>query len=163
MRPLGGPHLASRDPWESVPLPASLGPGSPHPGQTWWPLCLAVLGVAPCGLAALTWWGRHWLRLLSFIVRMGGLPSSSPASPERRGPRLCRERLAARPTGQRSARGGQGVPRVPSPAEVLGRPRRGWELQCELCLPRGWSGGRLVALPSDRPQVSKALSSGSRT
>lgn len=176
--------MASRDPWESVPLPASLGPGSSHPGRTWWPLCLAVLGGSSS-------WPRHpdavGKTLAPFaqlhredgglpappLPALGGLPGSSPAGPGG-APRLlpCRPWAEGISFAQREAGGtahrsevstrGQGVPRVPSPAEGLGRPRRGWELQCELCLLRGQSGGGLVAVPSDHPQVSEALSSGSR-
>lgn len=107
------------------------------------------------------------------LPALGGLPGSSPAGPGG-APRLlpCRPWAEGISFAQREAGGtahrsevstrGQGVPRVPSPAEGLGRPRRGWELQCELCLLRGQSGGGLVAVPSDHPQVSEALSSGSR-
>lgn len=98
-------------------LPVQGGPGGPSVARLW--------GVAPRSLAALSWWGSHWLCLLSFIVRRGEVPSSSPASPELKGPPLCRERLAALPQVRGQHTEDRVSPGSPTPTEALGRPQVG--------------------------------------
>lgn len=102
---LQGPMGICATPCQPGPrLPIQGGPGGPSASQFW--------GVAPRGPATLTQWGRHWLRLLSFIVRMGG-SRLLPCQPWAEGISFAQREAGGTAHRSEVSTRGQGVPRVP--------------------------------------------------
>ena len=77
-----GSSLGLQGPVGIRATPCQPGPGlSPSRADLAAPLASQFWRVAPCGLTALTQWGRHCLHLLRFIVRTGEAPQHLTCQP----------------------------------------------------------------------------------